>query len=518
MSLPPPPALQVGTYLKNAQVGLGKMASWNYPYAIIKADTWTCVSYQTTDAAGNTVTILTTPDIYTQSDHYYPEWVKTIDYSLPASKPWVPWKVRHNGLYYEPSCWLTSTHAGKTPSTAEAGVGDRLNVEFQTYSDLVKKEEVCRNQSHPIRAWLSLGTLEDDNGWNNALDFNSPDPISGEVRRQHIPISFEQRVDDPKQHGGDWYGDYSEEYYPKLTEPVKWVNDPERAALYATTNMAQFYAPSTFLKRFNEKTVNGQFSNDEPQSWDFMTGKMATLDIMSTSGYDIMSSSLGGFTAYLQRGISINLWRQKIIVKTSRVKVTSPDGFGGTSTRYKLKYEQTASDSPMAAAKTMMVCSNPGPGFATDFFLYGAVFNYLEIVPDGTPTSNNFNFSQKYKLFAQSRHPVVFTRKFFWYESTETNSRVETKVLYPGSDPPSYVYRETSRTDKMSYDKKEFTPSYNQLAYSIQQLDPAGGSYTSVDANKVGTFVYSTTYSGGSHSSTNTVKNLYTYGAQYVSD
>lgn len=518
MSIPPPPALQAGTYLKNAQVGLGKTASWDYPYAIIKADTWTCYSYTFTDASGATVTTLTAPDIYTQSDYYYPEWVKTIDYSLPASKPWVPWKVRHNGFYYEPSCWLTSTHAGKTPSTAEAGVGDRINVEFQVYSDPVKKEEVCRNQSHPIRAWMSLGTLEDDNGWNNALDFFSPDPISGEVRRQHIPVSFEQRVEDPKQIGGDWYGNHAEEYYPKLTEPVKWVNDPERAAQFGTTFMSQFYAPSTFLKRFNEKTVNGQFSNDESISWDFLTGKMATIDIMSTSGYDLMPSNLLGDTAYYQRGISINLWRQKIIVKTSRVKVTTPDGYGGISTGYKIKHEQTAFDSPLSAAKTMMVCLNPGPGFSTDFLLRNVVYHGLSIAREGSVISNGQSFSQKYNLFAESRHPVVFTRKFFWHESTETNSRVETKVLQPGSNPPRYVYRETSRTDKITYDKKEFTPSYNQLVYFIPQLDPAGGSYTSVDANKVGTFVNSTTYSGGSHSSTLTTKNLYVFAAQYVSD
>jgi len=517
MSLPPPPALAAGTYLKNAKVGLGKTASWDYPYAIIKANTWTCVSYTTTDTSGATVTILSTPDIYSQSDHYYPEWVKTIDYSLKASRPWVDWKVRHNGFYYTPSCWLTSSHTGQTPSTAEAAIGDRLHIDFQTYSD-DKKTEVCRNQSHSIRAWLSLGTLEEDNGWNNALDFNNPDPISGEVKRQHIPISFEERVEDPKQHGGDWYGNYTEEYYPKLTDTVKWVNDPERAATYATPNAAQFYEPSTFLKRFNEKTVNGQSSNDEPRAWDFMTGKMATLDIMATSGYDLMSSSLGGFTAYYQRGISINLWQQKIIVKTSRVKKTEPDGLGGTSTRYKVKYEQTASDDLMPEDKTMIVCSNPGPGFAPDFFLYGQIFNYLEVVQDGAPTGNNSNFSQKYKLFAASRHPVVFTRKFFWYEYTEVNSRTETKVLFPGSDPPAYGWRETSRTDKISYDKKEFTPSYNQLVYFITQADKNGGLYTSVDANKVGTFTYSTTYSGEQHSSQSTTKNLYGSGAQYVAD
>jgi hypothetical protein len=363
-----------------------------------------------------------------------------------------------------------------------------------------------------------LGTLEEDNGWNNALDFNSPDPISGEMRRQHIPISFEQRVEDPTKHGGDWYGNYMEEYFPKLTEPVKWVNDPERAAAYATPALAQFYEPSTFLKRFNEKTVNGQFSNDEPSAWDWMTGKMATLDIMATSGYDPMSSSLGGYTAYYQRGISVNLWQQKIIVKTSRHKKTDPDGYGGTSTRYKVKYEQTASVDPMQAAKTMIVCSNPGPGFSTDFFLYGQVYNYLSVVQDGNPsTGNNYNYSQKYKLFAASLHPVVFTRKFFWHEFTEVRSRTETQVLNPGSNPPSYSYRETSRSDKISYDKREFTPSYNQLVYSSMP-DKNGGLYTSVDANKVGTFTFSYTVSGGQHSSSSTTKNLLGYGAQYVAD
>ena len=522
MSLPPPPALAPGTYLKNAQVGLGKTASWNYPFAVIKADTWTCVAYVSTDADGNPYTFLTVPDSYTESDYYYPEWVQTIDYStdfFSATHPRIPWKVRHNGLYYEPSCWLTSTHTGKPPPTAEAALGDRLNEKFQSYSDYEKKEEVCRNQSHPIRAWLSLGSLETDNGWNNAFDYMNPDPFSGEEKRQYVPVSFEQRVTDPTKHGGDWYGSYTEEYYPQIFNPVKWVDDPERAAQYTQGNMAQFYESVTFVKQFNNKTVNGQTSNDEPISWDGLTGKMATADILSTSGYDIDNAAFGGFYNLHNRGISINLWRQKLIRKTSRVKKTTPSASGGTSTYYKIKIDDTVSEALMPENKTMIVCRNPGPGFNVDFVSYGMIYNYLTAVTDGQPTNvgGEYNYSQKYKLFLASQHPVVFTRKFHWYEYTQTFSTVETQVPIPGTT--YYGWRETSRDASMSYEKKEGNPSFNQLVYSIYQPDANGGTYISVDANKVGSYTYGNSYSGsGTHTSKVVNKDIFSLGIEYVAD
>jgi hypothetical protein len=522
MNLPPPPALSAGTYLKNAQVGLGKTASWNYPFAVIKADTWTCVAYVSTDPDGNPYTFLTVPDSDTQSDYYYPEWVQTIDYSTDfysATHPRIPWKVRHNGLYYEPSCWLTSTHVGKPPSTAEAALGDKINKKFQYYTDSEKKEEVCRNQSHPIRAWLSLGSLETDNGWNNAFDFTNPDPFSGEVKREYVPVSFEQRVTDPKKHGGDWYGSYTEEYYPQMFNPVKWVDDPERAAQYTKGNMAQFYESVTLVKQFDTKTVNGLDSNDEPISWNSLTGKMATADILSTSGY--VPDTFGGF--YNFRGVSINLWRQKLIRKTSRVKKTMPSAGGGVSTYYKIKRDDTVSEAIMPESKTMIVCRNPGPGFSSDFVYYGTVYNALTSVTDGPPTSgSDYSYSQKYKLFLASQHPVVFTRKFYWYEYTQTITTVETKVLTQATQingQPVYGWRQTSFDASVSYEKKEGNPSFNQLVYYIYQPDKDGGTYISVDANKVGSYTYSTTSSGaGTHTNKGVTKDILSLGIEYAAD
>jgi hypothetical protein len=482
-----PPALQAGTYKRGDIIGLGKTANENYPYCVIKVDTWVCVQYPSVDSKGNPIQMLTVPTSG-EADFYWPNWHPGVDYTSPNNKPWVSWKVCYNGFYYEPSMWLTSSQTGIPPSSAEAKVGDRLNADYQQQYDTTKPK-VCTNQSHPIRAWILLGSLEDDNGWNGVFTtYMDPDPISGDRRRLYFPFSFVETVADFTKIGGDsGDGQYDEVYYPQLDAPFVYEADSGRKT-------PSYEEPGgTYVKI---KGYSATPEEQDPHSWDIITGKMSSQDIMCSSGYN-----LGSFQYFIwSMGISMNLWQQKVIFHDNRKKHKVPAGDGGNSVYYRRLNLDSVSSTPMPEDKTMFIDYTPGPsmGIPADyFFVYTMSRGDRANLPQG---ENGGSSTETFDLFFQTNHPVTFTRKFnYWlynYKYVATSKR----VAIPGSDPPSYHTVLNDITMQYQYEKKNFTSSFDQL--HVYGVDKDGKTYTSKESHRVGTYVERSYYSWTEFSNT----------------
>jgi hypothetical protein len=490
--VPPPDALKAGTYKKGDVIGLGKTANWYYPYCVITADTFVCVG-STYDG----VLYLNVPTA-AQAEFFYPQWHQAVDYTSPANKPWVPWKVGYNGLYYEPSSWLTSNHVGKSPVEAEAGVGSRINKDFQYYKD-DKENDVCTNQSHPIRAWILLGSLEDDPEINTAGN-----PYGGEDARIFSPRSFTQQTRDPRKAGGDADGSYTETYYPQINAPVFIVQDTKNRP------SSPYIDPSsTYVKIFDTQEDG---SNPEPTSWDVYSGKMATKDIMSTSGYML---NYGGYFWFYQ-GISINLWQQKLIQRSARTKQTGPNQPAGTYTNYLQLTDHKVTNTPMPAEETMIVCENPGPGFQYSAGDFPSVSGRAQPYVPGTSGSGSYSEGGAFDLYMTTWHPLYFTRpvEFFEYSSTftTTKGKFPTGGTYNGQ--PSYAWYETSRNYSYTYTPKELKPSYDQLSRGIYSTDKQNKYYYENKSHIVGTLSWSIQGSYSESGSKTTQKNSQ-YGTDY---
>lgn len=490
-ALDPPAILAAGTYKKGDLIGLGKTPSWYYPYIMVTVDTWVCVG---TTYEGK---LYLTQPTTAVAEFFWPQWHPGVDYS---TEEWLTgqfsgtWKVGYNGLYYETTIWITSSHVGKSPVDAVADVGARINKKFQNYKD-EKQNDVCTNQSHPIRAWRLVGSLEVDPEINTAGN-----PYGGEDARVFEPRSFKQYVSDPSKAGGDSYGSHVEEYYPQMMQPIVWVADTSRTKFPSYVDPA-----SKYLKVFD---TQADYSNPEPTSWDIYSGKMATKDIMSTSGY-----MLSDYFWYYQ-GISINLWQQKVTRRDARTKKTLAltNSYGlpaGTSTYYLNLTDNTVAETPMPADDTMIVCTNPGPGFSIGYNDYPSIDSRAQTYVPPTSTGNSYSASGKFDLYMTTRHPLFFTRPAIYFEQsytfTSTNAKFPTGGTYNGQ--PAYAWYETSRDYKYTYSPKELTPSYDQLSMGVYSTDKQNKRYYENASHTLGTLTWSIQSSYSQSGSKTTEKN-----------
>lgn len=472
MSAPTP--LSAGAYKQGDVIGLGKTASEYYPYCVIKVKTWICSAYQTQDSKGNTINMLTVP-FTGEADFFWPQWHAAVDYTNKSTKPWVPWKVCYNGFYYEPSIWLTSAQTGKNPSVAEANVGDRIGEDYQLQLD-PQKPQVCRNQSHPIRAWTLLGSLEENNGWNGVFtEYFNPDPITGEVRKAYLPYSFIEDVGDFKKIGGDADGDYAETYYPRLFSPQLYEADSSRKP-------GPFEEQgSTYLKQKGYDSTTGATA---PVGWNAVTGEMPKDDIISMSPYSF--TFWFGNGAVTPMGVSANLWQQKTVWRRSYKKHVEALDNGGNSVTFRQLTSDTVTNSPMPEDKTMIIDWSPGPSIGSPpgyWYVYIESKNDASYVPSG---SNGSTRTENFNIFFMTPHPAMWTRKFNYWIWNHKVVYSYKKAIIPGSSPPSYNTVLNDVIYTVDYQKRSFTPSFNQ--WHVFGADKQGGLYTSKSENIVGTF------------------------------
>jgi hypothetical protein len=114
-------------------------------------------------------------------------------------------------------------------------------------------------------------------------------------------------------------------------------------------------------------------------------------------------------------------------------------------------------------------------------------------------------------LFLQSYHPVVFTRKFKWFETTLKSSFSQKQVTVPGFPQPSTRWVTATSKFEYTYKANEATPSYNQLVQYVSSVDKNGGKYTDQRANVIATTKSGYTGSFSARSSTSEQWGYQTY-------
>ena len=502
MSLPPPPQkIHQSVYGPGAVIGLGRVEGWDQPYCIT-TDFFTCTSLP---QGANTIDPVTGDELQDftlpyNATYYWPEWSATIDYSDPKLIPQVGWKVLYNGLYYEPTIWLSSSQVGKEPNIAEAVVGDPLGINFDVGQHIhtVKKTR-CKNQSHAIRAWGCLGSLESDNYWQGTAGEIFPEITpDNEYRRNFIPVFLNEWTSKPQLAGGDGFGYCIEEYYPKPHNLVVYVEDPEATAA---------------AKEPRIKVFDGTKSKPEPIGWDRITGAMPAKEIAEISPYAL--SFYYNFVN-IDLGISMTLWQQKVKVKayeTKKVEVITQAGeppftWQQNNISWLQKREETVVEAPIQAGWPHIVDKNPG-GYSS-FLVYayrsntGPAVGTIYTPPSGDPVVTSFqdpnNYSiyantntQKYNVFYTMNHPLVWTReaKYYYEVSTESDAYRWVYLPFPPYTPTNPPQRFKTLEDEQhtyTYPEVSLKMGLNQHAVSFNLGPPP--SYFENSANKVATYTF----------------------------
>lgn len=410
MTQAPPTPLAAGSYQKGALIGLGKTASWDYPYVRLLMN-WTCVSYPNTNQyTGQQETLLSVPIENQEAEYYWPQWKANIDYSNQATKPWGIWRVLHNNLYYEPTFWLSASQTGMPPSTAEAQVGDYVNKDLDG-GQLRTPKTRCKNQSHPVRVWMCVGNMEENNGWNTYFGSQNFDPETGERGHDFLPAFLNEFLLDPtKVNGFGPYGGYYEQYFPNMYFGREYVSDPENSQ------------DGPRVKPYIGTKEQVDTQNYEPVFWDGATGNMPIKDIGCGNPYVRYHTSSP--LSDTNTGISINLWYQKVIFRSYGVKTSKPRWPAGNEISIKVVYDESINSTPVAESKVHLVDVNPGSGYAFfnyyfwgSFLLYGSNFTNTN---GGTPPSYWYRNQGMMGLFADTNHPLVMTRKREYFVGSNT--------------------------------------------------------------------------------------------------
>jgi hypothetical protein len=510
----PPTPLAAGNYQKGALIGLGKTASWDWPYVRLLQN-WTCTSYQITNQYnGQQETVLTTPIEGQEAEYYWPEWKPNIDYSNQSIKPWGVWRVIHNNLYYEPTFWLSSAQTGKPPSTAEAQVGDYINKDLDGGQMATPKTRV-KNQSHPIRVWQCLGTLEENNGWNTAFGSYNYNAETGERAHDFAPVFLNETIYDPNKIGGDAVGYYSEQYFPNMLTGREFVIDPENSK-----------DGSTRVKPFT-----GTKDVQEPVFWDYATGAMPTKDIACGSPYVRYSGSQPG--AMINYGISVNLWYQKVIFRQYQVKNTTAAQPAGVNISIETRYADSVENSLASENKVHLVDLQPGSGFGFDYsqsnwFFWGSGAGqvYYSQKPgsytssqSGVPPNYTYKASATMGVYGDTNHPLVLTRKKEYYLGTEKYT-ISYRWYYPPeatpSNPPSRIKVLDNITWSNSYEVRSVQMGENQLTYPGTDKD--GKNPWENQANQLGSFVVTSVNAETELSYMDLDTNLYSWEGKWADD
>jgi len=457
---------------------------------------------------------LTTPVEGQEAEYYWPEWKPNIDYSNQTTKPWGIWRVLHNNLYYEPTFWLSSAQTGKPPSTAEAQVGDYINKDLDG-GQLATPKTRCKNQSHAIRVWMCVGTMEENNGWNTYFGSYKYDAETGERGHEFAPVFLNETVYDPNKIGGDALGTYEEHYAPNLLVGREYVQDTENSK-----------SGSTRVKQFT-----GTKDVPEPVFWDYSTGAMPTKDIACGSPYVLYSGSQPG--AMIGYGISVNLWYQKVTFRQYQVKKTTPVQPAGVSIDLETRYADSIDSTPAAASKVHLVDLQPGSGFGFDYsqsgwFFWGSgageIYFYSKpgsftSSSSGTPPNWTYRTSGTVGVYGDTNHPLVLTRKKEYYLNTEKYA-VSYRWWYPpdatNSDPPSRMKVLDDVNWTKSYESKSVQMGENQMTYPGTDKD--GKNPWDNQANQLGTFVTTTIQSETELSYQELDTNLYSWPGKWADD
>ncbi len=500
MSLPPPPKLHQTVYGPGSMIGLGRVVGWDQPYCVI-TDFFDC---QPLAAGENTVDPITGEELQDftlpySATYYWPEWSETLDYSDPKLIPQVGWKVLYNGLYYQPTIWLSSSQVGKKPNIAEAAVGDPLGIKFDIgqYVNTVKKTR-CKNQSHAIRAWGCLGSRENDNGWQHTAGETFPElNVDGdEYRRNFIPVFLNEWTNRPNLAGGDGAKSCIEEYYPKPHNLVVYVEDPEATKL---------------AKEPRIKVFTGTKSKPAAIGWDRITGAMPDKQIAEASPY--MPYNYYDYVNY-GSGISLTLWSQKVKVKQYETKVSTsvlqllepPFSYTQKQIVFNTTRVETVEETPAQASWPHIVDKNPG-GY-TSFLRYeytndtGPIVGNMYTLPSGDPvvvnTADPINGSiysnhttQKYDVFYIMHHPLVWTRtaKYHYEVGIESEASKWVYLPYPPYTPTNPPQRFKAVEDKQhiyTYPEVPLNMGLKQHAVSFN-LGPAP-NYFDDGSNKVAVY------------------------------
>lgn len=468
MTPEPPPALATGTYATGTKIGLGKTASWDYPYCILRKS-WTCVQYNSQDPITGALTqALSVPEEGYDADYFWPAWSEKVDYGQKETTPWCGWTVSYNGLYYQPSIWLSSAQRGVNPAEAVCTVGQEANWRYQ-YGVNASPRKVLKNQSHSIRAWECKGSYLEYNRWEDPYYFfNAYNPETGEYRHAFFPYSFLEEVQKPDQIGGTGYGWYYETYYPTTyglreakSKASPWTTDPGRTIL---------------------ELDSGNPEGTEPIGFDPLSGAMPTKGILEKNPYTLTGATYpGGMDVgnFIPEGCSAKLWYQKGINRYYE----EPKGKDGTEGRY--RFEVSSSLMP------------EGKGYILDYlggwWQTQGMTHYVWDYGIGSPTTINqtyyYSTSGKKGFFVTVQHPVFLTRKVkVWF--VDTKEVVTYRKKSTGPDPNSYTWelQEASRNKRYSSQTLSWTKS-NEPA-NLGGSDAAGKYFWENSAHQISSFTY----------------------------
>lgn len=488
MEAPPPTPITEGLHLAGTRLGMGKTASWIYPFVILRKD-FTCVKYPLQDPiTGQMKQTLSTPSEGDEADYFWPAWDKTVDYSSPSTKPYCNWRVSYNDLYYEPTFWLSPTQIGQEPAKAEAKVGDLVNIHEDFGQQVGRPNKTrCKNQSHPVRCWKCIGSLLENNQWRNDFWYTDYDPVSQDRKHDFVPVFLNEYFFDPSQAGGDGPRGYYEEHYPSPRKLREVVYDPENDV------------DNAFGKRVGYKHFEGTKSRYEPVFWDPTTGNMPTKDIACGNPYlPFQGDTIGD----VRTGISVNLWYQKVTTKQETQKTVKP-GNGpaqGVTISYKNFQISTITSYLVPDTRTHIVDAAPGSGLSFYYYdpnsgqgynfasVYGALIGQPTSQQGGTPP-NYWSYSQiKIGLYAITTHPLVWTRKLGGIVEERTFTTINRRYYPPNetqTQPPPYTVLLQDVTASFAYAKAALQMGENQIAVGLP--DKNGKYIYDNQANQLGT-------------------------------
>ena len=467
----PPPALAVGTYTPGTKIGLGKTASWDYPYCILRKS-WTCVQYNSQDPITGALTqALSIPVDGDDGDYFWPAWSEKMDYGQKESEPWCGWTVSYNGLYYQPSIWLSSAQRGVNPAQAVCTVGQEAGWRYQ-YGVNASPKQVLKNQSHSIRAWECKGSYLEYNQWEDPYYFfYAFNPETGEHRHWFTVLSFLESVDKPELIGGTGFGSYNETYYPTSyqlrevkakSESNQW--DPGRTVPWPDT---------------------GSPEGTEPIGFNPISGAMPTKGIVEKNPYTLTgTTAIMGMDAdaFIVEGCSVRLWYQKGISRQYEEFTSLTEGYA-----FRQRFE--VSSSPMPADKVYIVDTLLGWWNQQNLTWYA----WGQPVGNATITNqpNYYSVSGKSAIFVTVQHPVALTRKVKLWSSTE---RSWASYRARATGPDSYVWELADAGHSAQYASQTLSFTQKHEPLNIGGLDSNNKWFYENSAHQIATYTYKSTY------------------------
>lgn len=468
-AIPPPEALVAKTYKANDKVGMGKTASWSYPFCIIRRD-WTCTQLQTTDPiTGASITVLTTPLDGVDADYFWTAWSANVDYGDKETTPWCGWTVSYNGLYYQPSIWLSSAQRGVNPAEALCEVGQEANWRYQ-YGVNFSPKKVLKNQSHPIRAWECKGSYVEYNQWDDMIYFwNAYNPETNEYRVPFIPHSFSEHFPNPEEIGGNGYGYCEEGYFPNTYQLREWKvkNNPTPLDPDRTTREPDSGSPAL----------------TEPIGWDPVSGAMPTKSILEKNPYTLTGTTGGlgeSLFSFITEGCSARLWYQKYKDREYKQRVSKQDNW------YQLRQRAEVASTPMPESKYQIINYQGWWELPyISYYIWSGAFKQGSTTSTPTLYANDGKFS----LFVTVTHPVALTRKVKTWSVTRQESETYQRVRY-GPGPNDFYWEVSDFTETYSWQSIPLTFAQQNEPLNIGGYDAQNKFYDENPKHAIYQFSY----------------------------